>query len=139
ADPAEGGVIPTSLPLAAWRAASPPARSAASRIRRPPMTLSRAAVLGLILGALTQPRSPAADWAPAQGPLMTRWAKDVRPDNVLPEYPRPQMVRKEWANLNGLWQYAVRPKASTKPDQWDGQILVPFPIESALSGVMKRV
>src|SRR5439155_6574217 len=84
-------------------------------------------------------RAPAADWAPAQGPLMTRWAKDVRADNVLPEYPRPQMVRNEWANLNGLWQYAVRPKDAARPDQWDGQILVPFPIEAALSGVMKRV
>src|SRR5689334_12941349 len=83
--------------------------------------------------------TPAADWAPAQGPLATRWAKDVRPENALPEYPRPQMLRKDWANLNGLWQYAVRPKTEAKPEQWDGQILVPFPIESALSGVMKRV
>jgi Glycosyl hydrolases family 2, TIM barrel domain/Glycosyl hydrolases family 2/Glycosyl hydrolases family 2, sugar binding domain len=81
----------------------------------------------------------AADWAPAPGPLLTRWAKDVRPDNALPEYPRPQMVRKDWVNLNGLWQFAVRPKDAARPNQWDGQILVPFPIESALSGVMKRV
>src|SRR5438067_2514975 len=96
--------------------------------------LCRAAVV-LLFAA----NAPAADWAPAQGPLMTRWAKDVRADNVLSEYPRPQMVRKDWLNLNGLWQYAVRPKDVAKPDQWDGQILVPFPIESALSGVMKRV
>jgi hypothetical protein len=89
--------------------------------------------------ALSQQHTPAAEWAPARGPLATRWAKDVRPDNALPEYPRPQMVRKDWANLNGLWQYAVRPKAADKPDRWEGQILVPFPIESSLSGVMKRV
>jgi hypothetical protein len=45
----------------------------------------------------------AADWQPATGPLMTRWAKDVSPTNVHPEYPRPQMVREKWTNLNGLW------------------------------------
>src|SRR5262245_54056503 len=80
-----------------------------------------------------------AEWQPAQGPLMTRWAKDVSPEKVHPEYPRPQMVREQWTNLNGLWDYAVRPATEGKPDKWDGQILVPFPIESALSGVMKRV
>jgi len=70
---------------------------------------------------------------------MTRWAKDVSPTNVHPEYPRPQLVREKWTNLNGLWDYAVRPTAESRPDKFDGQILVPFPIESALSGVMKRV
>lgn len=70
---------------------------------------------------------------------MTRWAKDVSPDKVHPEYPRPQMVREGWMNLNGLWDYAVRPAAGEQPAKFDGQILVPFPIESALSGVMKRV
>jgi len=76
-------------------------------------------------------------WQPAQGPLMTRWAKDVKPDKALPEYPRPQMVRAEWQNLNGLWDYAIVAKDSARPAQWAGQILVPFPVESALSGVMK--
>jgi len=78
-------------------------------------------------------------WEPAKGPLMTRWTKDVSPENVLPEYPRPQMVRDEWINLNGLWDYAIRPQAEGKPENWDGEILVPFPIESALSGVKKSV
>lgn len=81
----------------------------------------------------------AADWQPAKGPLMTRWAKDVSPDKVHPEYPRPQMVRKKWTNLNGLWDYALADRAAAKPENWEGRILVPFPIESALSGVMKRV
>jgi beta-galactosidase/beta-glucuronidase len=81
----------------------------------------------------------AADWQRAAGPLMTRWAKDVSPEKVHAEYPRPQMVRPDWTNLNGLWEYAVRPKADAVPEKFDGQILVPFPIESALSGVMKRV
>ena len=81
----------------------------------------------------------AAEWQPKQAPLMTKWAKDVKPENPLPEYPRPQMVREQWQNLNGLWEYAIRPKAEGRPDTWDGEILVPFPIESALSGVMKLV
>ncbi len=80
-----------------------------------------------------------AAWAPAKGPLMTRWAKDVSPKKVHPEYPRPQMVREEWQNLNGLWDYAIVDKDATQPSTWDGQILVPFPVESALSGVMKPV
>lgn len=85
-----------------------------------------------------------AAWQPANGPLMTKWAKQVSPKNVHREYPRPQMVRKNWMNLNGLWEYAIRPKDESQPDQFDGwpghgQILVPFPVESALSGVMKAV
>jgi hypothetical protein len=70
---------------------------------------------------------------------MTRWAKDVTPEKVHPEYPRPQMVRQDWLNLNGLWDYAIKPKDASRPDSFDGQILVPFPAESALSGVMKPV
>ena len=58
--------------------------------------------------------STASDqWQPANGPLMTRWAADVSPDNALPEYPRPQMVREDWQNLNGLWDYAIRPTRAT--------------------------
>ena len=78
------------------------------------------------------PAALAADWQPAAGPLKTRWAKDVTPDNVLPEYPRPQMVRKDWLNLNGLWDIKLG-------DGTESKILVPFAIESALSGVMKHV
>ncbi|MBN2181538.1 MAG: hypothetical protein JW715_06465 [Sedimentisphaerales bacterium] len=80
-----------------------------------------------------------AKWEPAKGPLITRWAKDVSPSNVHPEYPRPQMVRQNWLNLNGLWEYAIRPEDRLQPEKFDGQILVPFPVESALSGVMKPV
>jgi hypothetical protein len=80
-----------------------------------------------------------AAWQPANGPLMTKWASEVTPGNVHPEYPRPQMVRKEWLNLNGLWSYAIQPKDQPMPADFDGQILVPFPVESALSGVMKAV
>ena len=93
----------------------------------------------VICAALMVCSSMQAEWKPADGPLMTRWAKEVTPDNVHKEYPRPQMVRKEWLNLNGLWEYAIRPKDEPQPQTFDGQILVPFPVESALSGVMKRV
>jgi len=79
------------------------------------------------------------DWKPAEGPLLTRWAKEVSPANVHPEYPRPQMVREGWMNLNGLWDYAIVPKDQERPDEYQGQILVPFAAESALSGVMKPV
>jgi hypothetical protein len=78
-------------------------------------------------------------WEPAKGPLMTQWAKDVSPSNAHPEYPRPQMVREDWLNLNGLWDYAIIAKDAEQPEKFDGEILVPFPCESALSGVMKAV
>ncbi len=78
-------------------------------------------------------------YQPVGGHIMTRWAKEVRPDHALPEYPRPIMVRDTWMNLNGLWEYAVVAKESAAPQTWDGEILVPYPIESALSGVKKTV
>jgi tetratricopeptide (TPR) repeat protein len=77
------------------------------------------------------------EWKMQPVSIQTRWAKDVTVKNTLPEYPRPQMVRPEWQNLNGLWQYAITQKDASQPIQYDGQILVPFPIESALSGVQK--
>ncbi len=80
-----------------------------------------------------------AAWQPAAGPLKTRWAAEVSPENALPEYPRPQMVRRDWMNLNGLWYLAITAKEAPKPDLFQTQILVPFPVESALSGVMKPV
>lgn len=69
--------------------------------------------------------------------IMTRWATVVSPTNALKEYPRPQMTRTKWTNLNGLWDYAITLKDAVRPNNADGKILVPFPIESALSGVKK--
>jgi len=79
------------------------------------------------------------NWQPVPGPLQTRWAKDVSPTKVWPEYPRPQMVRKEWMNLNGLWDYAIVATNAPAPHSYEGQILVPFPVESSLSGVGRRL
>lgn len=71
--------------------------------------------------------------------LMTRWGKAVTPDNAWRSYPRPQMKRDRWQNLNGLWDYAIAPKATLQPATMDGQILVPFPVESKLSRVARKV
>ncbi len=70
---------------------------------------------------------------------MTRWAADVNPTNPHPEYPRPQMVRPDWLNLNGIWNYAITAPNVPDVSAYDGIILVPFPIESALSGVMRQL
>jgi len=70
-------------------------------------------------------------------PLQTRWTSQVSPNNALPDYPRPQMVRPRQACLNGLWDYAITAKDADMPHKYEGQILVPYPIESGLSGVKK--
>lgn len=80
-----------------------------------------------------------AQWAPAGDKIKTEWAEQVNPANVLPEYPRPIMERSEWKNLNGLWDYAITDVATATPASFDGQILVPFAVESSLSGVGKTV
>jgi hypothetical protein len=105
----------------------------------PPAGVSARLFLAALLTISVSVPNIHAAWQPANGPLLTRWAKDVKPNKAHPEYPRPQMVREKWENLNGLWDYAVVDKYALQPATWDGQILVPFPIESALSGVMKRV
>src|SRR5215472_9575288 len=77
-------------------------------------------------------------WQPATGPLRTRWAKEVSPQNAHPEYPRPQLVRNEWLNLNGVWGFEIT-ASDEQPTTFSTEILVPFPVESTLSGVMKAV
>ena len=69
---------------------------------------------------------------------MSPWVEDVNPADVHKEYPRPQMVRGQWMNLNGLWDYAIAPCGSSDFVS-EGKILVPFAVESALSGVGRRV
>ena len=88
-----------------------------------------AAACGLTAGVLA--------YAHAPSPLMTTWGEKITPENAWREYPRPQMVRANWTNLNGEWDYAVTSVTNTpgRPTKWDGKILVPFCLESALSGV----
>lgn len=102
--------------------------------------------IGLLLapGLLT---AQSASWQPVEGPLTTPWTNDVTPQNVHNEYPRPQMTRDKWQNLNGLWTYKITPALQNtltdagmlSQSKGDGEILVPFPIESSLSGVKKSL
>jgi len=80
-----------------------------------------------------------SNWKMVDGRISTPWAANVNATIPLPEYPRPQLVRENWVNLNGLWQYGIKPRTESTPAAFDGNILVPFPIESALSGVGKDV
>lgn len=80
-----------------------------------------------------------AQWKPVGDKIKTNWAEQINPSQVLPEYPRPIMQRNDWKNLNGLWDYAIIDKGGAIPTNFEGQILVPFAIESSLSGVGKRV
>ncbi len=81
----------------------------------------------------------ASAWQMQQAPLMTRWAALVDTNNPLPEYPRPQMVRSNWMNLNGLWQFQAGATNDPVPtgQTLASEILVPYPMESAISGVMQ--
>lgn len=78
-------------------------------------------------------------WEPAGDKIKTKWAEKIDPANPLPEYPRPQMRRDNWKSLNGLWKYAITKAGSVRPESYDGDILVPFPVESSLSGVQRTV
>ena len=107
---------------------------------------ARSVIGGHWMRVLMDKYAPKADdttpqaWAPQGFKIKTRWADDVDPEQPLPDYPRPQLVRQEWQNLNGLWQYAITPQTQrTIPTAWDGWILVPFAVESSLSGVMRML
>lgn len=78
-----------------------------------------------------------AQWKPAGDKIKTKWAESISPNSVLPEYPRPIMERPDWVNLNGLWEYSIQPVGQNEPQKFDGNILVPFAVESSLSGVQK--
>lgn len=69
--------------------------------------------------------------------MLTRWGRNLDPDNPLPAYPRPQLVRDDWINLNGRWQYAFGTEQT--PTAWDGEIVVPFSPECELSGVGRQL
>ncbi|GAA4316406.1 glycoside hydrolase family 2 TIM barrel-domain containing protein [Mucilaginibacter gynuensis] len=82
----------------------------------------------------------AQEWQPKKAVLMSKFAKDVNPKSVLPEYPRPQLTRTKWLNLNGIWQFQASSGAAEAQPKGNlsKTILVPFPVESALSGVMEQ-
>lgn len=96
-------------------------------------------ILFVVLAAFfALPSTVQAKWQPAGNKIKTHWAEKVNPVAPLPEYPRPQMVRSQWQNLNGLWSYGLT-SAEAQDFKREGQILVPFAIESSLSGVGKKV
>ena len=92
-----------------------------------------------MLLALALCSSTFAQWKPAGDKIKTSWGEQLDPKNVLPEYPRPIMERNDWKNLNGLWKYAITPKGTPAPATYQGDILVPFAVESSLSGVGKMI
>ena len=103
--------------------------------------IPRRVVLALsIAGSVLVGAAVARAWSPKTSPLMTRWSLQVDPAHPLPEYPRPQMVRRDWLNLNGVWEYQPGSANDATPTgkKLASEILVPFPVESALSGVMEH-
>jgi beta-galactosidase/beta-glucuronidase len=97
-----------------------------------------------ILATLCATVAEAATGADASGqsatrPLLTTWGEQLDKSDVLPEYPRPQMVRDAWTNLNGEWDFAISPADGSEPKAFDKKIVVPFPVESVLSGVASTV
>jgi hypothetical protein len=95
-------------------------------------------VLSFLILSLSCNHKKEINWKLADNPILTKWASEVDPLKPWLRYPRPDMVRNAWINLNGLWDYAITSKG-IKPEKWDGSILVPYPVESALSGVRKKI
>lgn len=93
----------------------------------------------IFLAAVAAASCNSQEWSPAGDHIRTLWAAEVSPANAHPEYPRPQMIRKDWKSLNGLWDYAITEADAEKPSEPDGKILVPFCVESSLSGVGRTV
>ncbi len=119
-------------------------------MRRPARTRSRwrtrgltaavtASLVALPLAAMTAPSVADTTWEPKEPPISTPWTDQVTPDNALREYPRPQLTRDRWQNLNGVWQFAGAEagESPTFGQDLDERILVPYPVESALSGIMR--
>lgn len=110
----------------------------------PPNRRSCRPLATLLLGALLLPAlvvssasaEHLADASEVESPMNTPWTDEVGPDNALPEYPRPQMVREDWLNLNGTWEWAPAQEGEEPP--LDGELLVPYPVESALSGIREH-
>ena len=105
-------------------------------------TILNFVVILTILFCATDCVCAASQWKKQTAPLMTPWGEQLTPDNVWQEYPRPSMQRKDWMNLNGVWQYfkrtTIKYDYETNSSLFTKAILVPFPVESALSGIMDK-
>ncbi|MEV6878609.1 LamG-like jellyroll fold domain-containing protein [Amycolatopsis sp. NPDC051128] len=110
---------------------------------RPRLTARWAAAIALALTGLAVPGAHAASppqWQRLAPPLSTPWTGDVSPANALPDYPRPQLTRSKWQNLNGVWEFASAKPGEAAPvgRSLGERVLVPYPVESALSGIMRH-
>ncbi|RZK60331.1 MAG: beta-galactosidase [Pedobacter sp.] len=102
--------------------------------------MNKKAIIIFLLSLFINQLYAQSQWAFKKDKIYTSWANDLNPSAPLPEYPRPQLVRdNNWKNLNGLWEYAITAKTELNPTKFDGKILVPFAVESALSGVKRTV
>ncbi|HEV7965716.1 MAG TPA: glycoside hydrolase family 2, partial [Actinoplanes sp.] len=113
------------------------------RRRRRALTLVAASLLAVVPAApagAAPPRDAAPTWHAGVPPLATPWTGQVGPDNALPEYPRPQLTRDRWQNLNGVWEFAKADVGQAVPtgQSLGERVLVPYPIESALSGIQRH-
>ena len=95
--------------------------------------------LSLLLAVGVSLPALADSWSPVKDAMLTRWGQTVTPDNAWREYPRPQLVRPSWTNLNGRWDFALTDRGGREPAQWERRILVPFAVETPLSGIGERV
>src|SRR3954465_12831587 len=95
--------------------------------------------LSILISVSLSASAQQSEWHLIKDRITTPWAEKVNPKAPLPEYPRPQMVRANWQNLNGLWSYAIVPVTQKEPAAYSGKILVPFAVESAISGVGRTV
>ncbi|MEP7184324.1 MAG: sugar-binding domain-containing protein [Rhodanobacter sp.] len=115
-----------------------------TKLRRASAWMGMVAVMGMAPMALAATTQTAV-WNGKVAPLATPWTAEVSPSNALPEYPRPQLARPslehpQWMSLNGLWQYTASDGHTAPPfdHKLKDQVLVPYPIESVLSGVQKH-
>jgi hypothetical protein len=113
------------------------------RRRRRALTLAAASLLAVGVAApagAAPPREATTTWHKGVPPLATPWTDQVGPGNALPEYPRPQLTRNRWQNLNGVWEFAKADTGQAVPTGHElaERVLVPYPIESALSGIQRH-
>ncbi|GAA4873416.1 LamG-like jellyroll fold domain-containing protein [Saccharopolyspora cebuensis] len=102
------------------------------------LAITTAALLTAAATPVAAAQEPA--WRMGEPPLTTPWTAQVSPDNALPEYPRPQLTREKWQNLNGTWEFAAAEAGEAPPfgRSLGERVLVPYPIESALSGIQRH-
>ena len=103
--------------------------------------MKRASVVAIFILCISTAGTNAQkiSYTPPEFRLTTEWSMEVNPDHPRQEYPRPTMVRKDWKSLNGRWYFELTGKDEGIPAHFKREIIVPFPVESALSGTQQEV